>query len=164
MDLRFQFDHDVDSVFQLMTDPDFLVNRSMALGEISATCEVEEKGKRTVVKMTREVERDFPSFLARLFRSNQKIEQKETWQNLGAKKRGCYTVEVAGHPVTINARFELAPTDSGSEYTITYLCEAKLPLIGKRVEKYILSQMREGATQELEYLKKQLAKKSSRKK
>ena len=65
--LEYAFDCNVDRVFSLLTDPDFLVDRSIQLGELAAECDVTERKDETVVSMTREVERKLPAFAAKLF-------------------------------------------------------------------------------------------------
>ncbi|MEH6584551.1 MAG: DUF2505 family protein, partial [Halioglobus sp.] len=63
MTVSFDFDQDAQTVYDTLTDPQFLVDRSLALGELSAECEVEESESLTVVKLTREVSRDLPKIL-----------------------------------------------------------------------------------------------------
>jgi hypothetical protein len=41
MALRYEFNCDVASVFELLANPDFLVQRSSNLGELNARCEVD---------------------------------------------------------------------------------------------------------------------------
>jgi hypothetical protein len=157
MGLKYQFPQSVDTVFNLLCDPDFLVERCMAVGELSADCEVEEDGDETIIKMTREVERELPKFLAKLFNPVQTLEFTEKWQNKGDIKEGTYTVVVVGQPVTVSAKFKLKPTSNGGcEYTIEHSAKANIPLVGGKVEKFIVNQTGEGVDKEIAYLKEQL--------
>ena len=83
MSSTFLIEENIETVFSLLTDPDFLVDRSLAVGELSAEVEVEELGPITTIIMTREVERELPKFLAKLFNTKQVLHVKETWQPEG---------------------------------------------------------------------------------
>jgi len=153
MSVSYEFDHDVQTVYETLTEPQFLVDRCLALGELSAECEVEEDEHSTVVKLVREVSRDLPRVLAKLFDAVQVTDMVEKWQPDGEGWRGTWELDVRGQPVTVAARFQLEPTSTGSRYTVSHSVKAKIPLVGKQVEKYILGQTASGATDELAYLR-----------
>ena len=153
MSVSYEFDHDVQTVYETLTEPQFLVDRCLALGELSAECEVEEDEETTVVKLVREVSRDLPRVLAKLFDAVQVTDMVEKWQPDGEGWRGTWELDVRGQPVTVAARFQLEPTSTGSRYTVSHSVKAKIPLVGKQVEKYILGQTASGATDELAYLR-----------
>lgn len=153
MTVSYEFDHDVQTVYEALTEPQFLVDRCLALGELSAECEVEEDEGGTVVKLVREVSRDLPRVLAKLFDAVQVTDMVEQWQPDGEGWRGTWELDVRGQPVTVAASFQLEPTSTGSRYTVSHSARAKIPLVGKQVEKYILGQTASGATDELAYLR-----------
>lgn len=153
MSVSYKFEHDVQAVYETLTEPQFLVDRCSALGELSAECEVEEAADgTTTVQLCREVKRDLPKILARVFDPVQVMDMTEEWCPDGEGWRGKWTMEVRGQPVVISASFELVPTAKGCQYTVTHSAKAKVPLIGKQLEKYILGQTSEGANDELSYL------------
>lgn len=153
MSVSFEFEHDVQTVYETLTEPQFLVDRCLALGELSAECEVEEDEQSTVVKLVREVSRDLPRVLAKLFDAVQVTDMTEEWQPDGDGWRGTWQLEVRGQPVTVAASFQLEPTATGCRYTVSHSARAKIPLVGKQVEKYILGQTASGASDELAYLR-----------
>lgn len=153
MSVNFEFDHDVQTVYETLTEPQFLVDRCLALGELSAECEVEDDEQGTVVKLVREVSRDLPRVLAKLFDAVQVTDMVEQWQPDGDGWKGTWELDVRGQPVTVAASFTLEPTNAGSRYSVSHTARAKIPLVGKQVEKYILGQTSSGATDELAYLK-----------
>ncbi len=157
MSIQFNFDQSVDAVYQLLTDPDFLVERSTALGELSADAEVEEYDDETVVKMTREVKRELPSVLAKMFNPVQIMKMEETWRRDGDDWSGDFAITVEGQPVKLSAEFSLKANGSGCVYAIKHACKAKIPLVGGKVEKFVLSQAEDGAKQELEFARDKLA-------
>ena len=143
MEMSYSFNHDVDSVFGLLTDPDFLVERAMALGDLSVDCEVNEEGDTTGVNMIREVSRELPAFLGKLFSSQQVLELEERWHSTGANKSGSFLVRVLGHPVSIQAEFSLKQTNTGCNYVLDPNAKVKIPLIAGKIEKYINSHTKE---------------------
>ncbi len=158
MSLEFTFNHSVDEIFDLFCDPDFLVERSMALGEISADAEVEEddSGKITV-KMRREVKQDLPAFLAKLFNPQQVITMTDEWRLVGNNYVGKGEFLVEGQPVNVKVEMTLKPQGKGCVYSIKYKPTAKIPLIGGKVEKFIQGNCEEGTMKELKYMAAQLA-------
>lgn len=157
MTVQFEYEADVQTAYEVLTEPQYLVDRSLALGELSAECEVEEEDGVTTVSLVREVSRDLPKVLAKLFDSVQVMDMTETWREKDQGYAGEWEILIRGQPVVITARFELMPTGSGCRYSVSHKAKAKIPLVGRQVEKYILGQTTEGAEQELEYLADYLA-------
>ena len=156
--MHFEFGFDVRSVYEILTEPQFLVDRCLDLGELEASCEVEERGKSTVISLTRKVEQDLPRFLSKMIDPVQTMQMTETWRPDGnGGYTGDYTFVMQGQPVTITASFELYPTADGCCYVIDHLVKAKVPLVGGRIEKYIQAQARQGCVAELEYAQQCLA-------
>jgi hypothetical protein len=155
--VSFEFDQDVPTVYQTLTEPQFLVDRCLALGELSAECDVEDDGDSTTVTLVREVSRDLPRVLAKLFDALQVTDMTEHWQATADGWQGEWTLDVRGQPVTVSASFELVPLANGCRYTVSHRAKAKIPLVGKQVEKYILGQTADGATDELQYLRDHLS-------
>ena len=156
MSYTFQYDQDVDTVFELLTDPDYLVERCEALGESNIDCEITEYDDKTVIEMSRDVERELPSALAKLFSSTQTIKVVEEWEDDGDGKSGKTTMDIVGQPASILATFSLQPTDDGCEYIYDMKAKVKIPIVGKKVEKFILSQVAEDVPKEIEYNQKKL--------
>lgn len=157
MPVHQEFEHDAEGVFNLLTDPQFLVDRCLGLGEHEASCEVEEQAGVTEISLTRKLKRDLPRFLAKIMDPVQTMHMTEHWRADGdGGWNGEFTFEMEGQPVCIRAEFELFPTDTGCCYSIEHSVKADIPLIGRRIEKYVLGQAEEGCTDELAYLREQL--------
>ena len=157
MPIRYDFEHDIDSVFALLTDPDFIVDRSLDLGELEASCEVEPDGDNTVVTMMRKLEIDLPGFIARMIDMVQTLHITEQWQADGEGGwTGKYTSEMKGQPVLISANFKLYATDSGCSYWIEHKASVRIPLVGRKIEKFIQAEAGQGCTRELDYLRDRL--------
>lgn len=155
----FTFSQNVETIFETLIDPDFIVARGKALGETKITAETYENDEgEVIVESSRTVQRELPSFLAKIFKAEQTLHFKEIWEEIGDSWQGFYTVTVEGQPVTITAKYLLSPTDSGSEYSISFTAKAKIPLLGKKVEKFILSQTEDGLKTEIDFLQSYLKK------
>lgn len=72
-DEQWLFPHDFecapDEIYELLNDPQFLVDRCLEPGELSAECEVSEDDERTTIELAGEISRDLPKVLARMFDS-----------------------------------------------------------------------------------------------
>lgn len=156
MTIQSDFEHGVEAVHKAMTDPEFLVGRNLALGEISAEYDVIEENDGTTVTGVREVRRILPGVLAKLFDPVSIMDMTENWQAKGDGWTGDWTLDVREQPVSVTARFELMPTSTGCSYSVSHQAKAKIPFMSGQVEKYVLGQTAKGATDELEYLRNYL--------
>ncbi|MDJ0655410.1 MAG: DUF2505 domain-containing protein [Xanthomonadales bacterium] len=152
MSIEYEIEAGVDQVYALLTDPDYLSERSLAIGELSVEIEVQEGDAETTVIMKRTVVRDLPGWLAKIFSPEQEFELVETWRDTEQGLQASYILSFLSQPVTVYADISLTPTDDGCIYEIEHRCKAKIPLIGGRVEKYVLGQIIEGCDDELVYL------------
>lgn len=157
MSVKYQFDCGVDEVWALLCDPDFRVERGMSMGDVSADCEIEEDDGRVTVKMNREVIKELPSVLAKIFSPQQNLVITENWQAKGDGWEGSMVIEMKKQPIEMKATMSLKPTDSGCEYVVTHHCKAKIPLIGGKVEKFALGEADATAEEELQYLNEKVA-------
>lgn len=152
MTVSFEFEHEIDTVQQLLTDPEFLSERLMALGEDEPDIEVSRRGGKVTLTLQRAARRDLPKVAAKIIGEVQRFEMTERWQADGDSWTGDYHIDVVGAPVEIDARFELVPTESGCLYTIDHKPRARLPVVGKTLEKFLVKQTAEGCERELHYL------------
>ena len=77
----------------------------------------------------------------------------ERWSRRGGARHGRFTLKVIGQPVTVTAQMKLrADPAGGCTYTVQHTAKANVPLIGRRLESFILGQTEAGARAELDYL------------
>ncbi|MDH3788437.1 MAG: DUF2505 domain-containing protein [Xanthomonadales bacterium] len=156
MTIRTDFEQDAKAVFKAMTDPEFLTDRNLALGEISSEYEVSEGGDRTTLTAVREVRRELPGVLAKLFDPVSVMDITENWQAQGDGWTGEWYLQVREQPVTVTGQFQLVPSETGCSYSVTHRVRAKVPFVSGQIEKYVRTQTAKGANDELEYLRKYL--------
>ena len=151
-----RFEADVDSVATLMTDPDFIVDRCLAIGELSAECHAEEDDDSVTLHSTRVAHQDLPGFLTKLVGEEQTVTVHETWHSAGDGHSGRYTVRTARAPIEIEGLFTLAPDGSGSLYKVEHRFHVPIPLIAGRIEKVLRRQITATVEAELDYAAERL--------
>ncbi len=148
---------DVKTAFALLSDPNFLNARNQAIGELESSCVVEKQGDKTVLHITRRIARkNIPKVLTKVFKPEQTIEFVEEWRPDGNNMVGHYKSDILGMPVKVDAQLKLIETPKGCDYFIDHTAKAKIPLVGRLVEKFIISQTGGGVGAEIDYLNKQL--------
>ncbi len=155
--MQAKFSAPIETVYAAFTDPKFLEQRCLDLGEISADCKVKKAGSGHAVTMKRKVERELPSFLARLFNPVQQIVIEEKWSDDGdGGKEATYHLAVIGQPVEVSATISLRPSGKGCTYEISHRAKARIPLIGGQIERFVLGQTEAGCKDELDYMAEEL--------
>ena len=152
-----KFDASVDAVFEYLADPDFLVERAMAVGDVEASYEVEEDDETVTVIAERTTQTELPGFLAKLFKPEQEITITENWRGDSDLMEGDYEMVIHGQPARVNATITLkASGDNACSYTISHKAKVDIPLIGARAAKFLLGETERVAALELEYLAEQI--------
>ena len=159
MSQRFPYEHDVDTVYALITDPAFFKERCESMGEKNVSVDVSQAGDKLTMTVSRTVVRELPKVLAKMFSSENTINAVMHWTDHGdgQKKSGNYEAEVQGQPVKLLASYELVPRGDGCEYVIDISCKAKIPLVGKKVEKFVAEQSAEAQPEEARLTREALA-------
>lgn len=157
--MKFTFTQDVDTVFEALTNQDQYVARCEALGE-KAKCATTTSGTTTKLAVERTVRRELPGPLAKIGNPENTIKSDVTWNNpgQGQAKSGSYVATVIGAPmpITINAKYSLRPTASGSEYEIDVDVQVKHLLLGKIAKSFAQKEVESSLPQEIAEMKKQL--------
>ena len=85
---NFSIAHDVSRVFKCLTNPDYILARSKAMGELDASCKIARDGDRTSLHITRTVchEADKLPKLMRRFGLRQTVVIDEQWWDDGEGK------------------------------------------------------------------------------
>jgi hypothetical protein len=149
---------DVQTAFAKLSDPEFINARNVAIGELLSTCEVERQGDKTVLHIVRRIAREnVPKALTKVLKPVQTVNFVEEWQAEGDGMVGHYHSIIEGMPVTVDAKLALRPTPDGCEYFIDHTAHARIPLVGRLVEKFIISQTGGGVGAEIDYLNSTLS-------
>ena len=138
MKSKFEFNHDVATVLELLHDPQFLVDRLIELGDLDADCEVEEDNETVTVTINRLKADDVPGFLKKIAGSEQKINIVEQWRAEGEGYAAVSLLKILGTPIRIHSRISLNPNSrEGCVYAIELEPEVKVPLIGGKIKQFV---------------------------
>lgn len=153
-----KFKASADTVFALLTDPQWLQARCLALGELSASVKAKKSAGSVTLAMQRRVRRELPSVVAKVMSPETELVVEETWSapDASGARKGRYTMDAVGQPVKVTAEFTLTPAGKGCEYRIAHHCKSDMFLIGKAIESFAMSQIQSGCANELDYLAGQL--------
>lgn len=156
VDFEYDFEHPVDTIADLMTEPQFLVDRCIALGGLEAEGELVEHNEYLEVVTTRKIEHHAPGFIAKITGSVHSIRISERWRDQGDHWSGSWDVKVLGQPARLHGDFALLPTATGCSYRATQFAEVKFPLIARKVEQYLEGMFTELLSADLDFIKEHL--------
>lgn len=156
--VRHHFAADVERMFALVTDPDFLRRRAEALGEKEIAIAVDHEGGQLKIQIAREVEQSLPSFMKKLFSGRQRLVDRQAWSREGAAHVSDWTVELGeGKRIQLRGRLTLAPGAAGGcEYVEWFSASASIPLVGGRVEKFVVGETEASIRKQIEFTRGEL--------
>lgn len=157
--LVYDFPYDIDAVYKEIMSDDYLVKRAdwVQTDEVTADITQQPNGGVKAV-LDRYVRRDYPKAFKGLFPEKQHMIHTEQWEPDGAGGyKGTYLCDVQKAPVKVEAEFTLKKKGSGCEMRTLHSVTVKLPLIGGKVEKYVLGQTKTQFGDQLKYLDLRLA-------
>ena len=134
MDLQaeYEFDADPDTVYAMLTDPEFVRRKSQDAGHSDISVEID--GGRIVCR--RNVAVDVPGALKKFLSPTNTVTQTDEWgEPVNGVRRGTWKVEIKGVPISLSGTMELTGSDDGSVETITGRIKASVPLVGGKLEK-----------------------------
>lgn len=137
MQVTHHYDADVESVYALVSDPEFLVRKYVAEGatEIQVDSDRRESGPRVVSR--RKVTIDLPGFAKKVLAPTNCVIQTDEWSPPDAEgRRVCsYTVQVQGVPSRIDGTVTLTPDGGGTRQDVVAEVKVSIPLVGGKLEK-----------------------------
>jgi hypothetical protein len=153
-----EVDHDYaaapDTVFAMLTDPEFLRARFEATAalayEIVECTATPAGGFRLVTKRT--VLADIPGFAKKFFKPENPMTQTEDWGPLvDGVREGTWRIEPHGVPVSVSTSGTtiLAPAAGGAVQRIAATIKVGVPLVGGKLERFVYDQAKK--TMDLEH-------------
>jgi hypothetical protein len=133
---RFSYPADVESVFRLLGDEEFLKEKYSSLGQrdFTVTAHEESDGGRRM-STTRVVDTNIPSFAKRILGATNTLVQTEEWsapQPDGART-GRWAIDISGSPVRMAGTMRLEPQAEHCVHQISVAVTASVPLIGGKI-------------------------------
>ena len=138
MRVSHHFDAAVETVFALMSDPEFLVRKYAAAGATDIQVDSDHRGDGPTVVSRRKMTVDLPGFAKRVMQPTNTVVQTDEWQPAGdGGTRVCrYTVEVQGVPSRIDGTVTLTGDGQGTRQDVEAEVKVSIPLVGGKLEKF----------------------------
>jgi hypothetical protein len=150
--VKHSYQQDIDTVFAMMTSKEYLIDRAYWVREVDPEVEIEMVNGLPKITLQRWVTRDYPKMMKKLFPAKQGMGEVENWQKDGSNWKGSYVIDVQGNPVEVTGEFTLKSTPNGGcEFSIIHGVTAKIPLLGGKIESYILKETQAGCGDELNF-------------
>ena len=154
------YPHDVETVFGLFHDPDFMKAKYLGIG--GRNVEVLEcagsEGSYTV-KVKREVPADVPGLLKKFLNPWNSVVQSERWEGKsGGPWRCALEIDIAGVPVSIKGAMELRTEGGGCVNDVQLEVKCGIPLIGGKLADFVGGDAEKATQAEYEFIRAHLAK------
>ena len=160
MHLEDHYDADVETVYALISDPDFMTRKYTALGGKDVAVdrsETDDGGCELVTRRTVMV--DLPGFAKKVMQPSNTAVQTENWaapDELG--NRVCtYHVEVQGMPSKVTGSLRLSADAGGTKQVIDAEVKVSIPLLGGRLETVAIETGKDDLAKQVEFTKTALA-------
>jgi len=138
MQVTHHFDADVDTVFALMSDPDFISRKYADQGATEIQVDSDQRESGPTVVSRRKVTVDLPGFAKKVMSPANTVVQTDEWARAaGDGSRVCrYSVEVQGVPSRIDGTVTLSADDGGTRQDVEAEVKVSIPLLGGKMEKF----------------------------
>lgn len=155
MELKLSASYDAtpEEVFAIVTDATFREQACEKTKALSYNVEVTKSGSDTVVKVRREMPSDgVPDFAKKFVGETLTLVQTETWH--AAKADGSRVADVSGEivntPVTLKGTASITGGGGQAVQAIDLDVKVAVPLIGKKMEPFVVDAIRSGLQKEHE--------------
>jgi len=154
-----RFDADVETVFALLTDPDFLTRMYADEGATDIQVDSNESEDGPTVVSRRKVTIDLPGFAKKVMSPTNTVVQTDEWAPADdAGWRVCrYKVEVQGVPSRIDGTVTLTPDSGGTRQDTVADVKVSIPLLGGKLEKFAVESGVKTLEHEAAFTAKQLS-------
>ena len=159
MTVTHRFDADVETVFALITDPEFLARMYADEGASDVQVDSDHHDDGPTIVTRRKVTVDLPGFAKKVMQPTNTVVQTDEWAAADANSsRVCrYRVEVQGVPSRIDGTLTLSPDGAGTRHDVVAEVKVSIPLLGGRLEKFAVESGLKTLEQEASFIARTLA-------
>lgn len=153
-----KYNRDVDSVFKLFQDADFMQQKYAGTGARNIeVLECTGSEQNYSVKVRREVPADVPGLLKKFLSPWNTLIQSEQWQGAAGGPYRCkITIEISGVPVSINGTMELRTQDGGCVNDVCLEVKCAIPLVGGKLADFVGTDAEKAVQAEYAFINKHL--------
>lgn len=152
MDLRTQlrFDADPATVFDMLTDEEYLGRKAKAANAIRHEATVTRAGDQVTIRLLRVMPPDVPDFVRKFVGDTIDLDQTDVWEPPApdGSRNGTISIDMVGAPVTLRGTMRLQPDGAGSVTTIDGKIKASVPFVAGRIEQAVYGGLLEAAKRE----------------
>jgi hypothetical protein len=155
MELKLSASYDAtpEEVFAIVTDATFREQACEKTKALSYDVKVSESGGDTVVRVQREMATDnVPDFARKFVGQTLTVVQTETWHpaNADGSRDADVKGEIANTPVTLKGTARISADGAQTVQAIDLDVKVAVPLIGKKMEPFVVDAIRSGLQKEHE--------------
>ena len=158
MTVTHHFDADVETVFALMSDPDFCKRKYVDAGATDIQIDSDQRADGPTLVSKRKVTVDLPGFAKKVMQPTNTVQQTDEWAPADDGSRVCrYKVEVQGVPSRIDGTVTLTPDGGGTRQDVQAEVKVSIPLLGGKLEKFAVENGVKALDHEAEFTAKELS-------
>ena len=132
MQVKHEFRHDAKTVFNILTDAEFLKKRAIALGSIDANCNI--SGLKITLIRQREIK--VPAVLSAFLNKVQTATTNELWHQHDDGFSCDNSTKIDGAPLSISGNINLVPSPNGCLFTANFETKANIIFGKSKLQKY----------------------------
>ncbi len=152
--LEHKYNVDVDSLYTLFKDPDFILERYLETGATHVELLELSDDDELLIRVEREVEVDVPAFLSKIMQPRTRVLQTERWQGeAGGPYHNDMQVEIRGTPVKLQVKMELLAKGKGCLNRVQIEATCGIPLLGSKIADFVGKDAERTANLEYEFIK-----------
>lgn len=134
------YPHDLEAVFALFADPEFMAEKYAALGARNFKARTVTRDKAGLLVDTRRevpVSNETPALLRRFVGQWNRTRQKEQWQKKDDGWHCQFKVDISGVPARIQGTMHLRPSEQGCDNDLSIQISSAIPLVGDALSRFI---------------------------
>ncbi len=154
-----QYSHDLDAVFSLFADQEFIAQKYTTLGARNFKAKTVKLEDTTLLVDTRRevpVSDDTPSVIKKFVGEWNRTRQKEEWNKTADGWHCEFKVDISGVPARIKGKMHLRSTDDGCENQVSIEIKSSIPLVGDTLCRFIGENIDKLAQQEYKIIRQHL--------
>lgn len=144
---------DVEAVYGLITDQAFRLESCENQNSRDIDVQVTEPADAATVTVVRTQDSDMPDFVKKLTGNDVKVRQTEVWGKPAAdgSRSADVKVSIIGQPAEMVGVARLAPSATGTEFTLDGDVKVSIPFLGKKIEPEVAKAIKASLREEVEY-------------
>jgi hypothetical protein len=125
-----------EEVWQMLTDPEYIVTKGMSSGSLEVNPEVATRSDDTLIISRRRLPAQLPRMLKRFVGEELVVNETQKWGEAAAdgRREGSFVIDFGGQPLAFRGTLELLPVDDGTELTTDGALKASVPMVGGKAE------------------------------